>query len=244
MSTEPELFTLRIQEIEVLVTRKAVKNVQLSVYPPDGKVKMTVPRFLGQDTIRNSLITRLSWIRKQQDKFRNQARQSQREMVNGETVYWLGQRYRLNIKFTSAAATVVQNRFGFIDMWVKPESTSSQREGVLYEWYREQLKLMIPDLLTKWETVIGVHAEDWGVKRMKTRWGTCNPEAKRIWLNLELAKKPMNCIEYVVVHELVHLLEPSHNTRFKALMTQFMPLWGQYRAELNQAPLADEEWDC
>lgn len=244
MSTNPEVFSLQVQEIEVTVTRKAVKNVQLSVYPPEGRVKMTVPTFLGDDAVRNSVITRLNWIRKQQDKFRSQARQSKREMVNGETVYWLGQRYRLNVKFAKSAPTIVQNRFGFIDMWVKPESTSTQREGALYEWYRERFKLMIPDLLTKWEAIVGVHAEDWGVKRMKTRWGTCTPDAKRIWLNLELAKKPINCIEYVIVHELVHLLERSHNARFKSLMTQFMPLWSQYRAELNEAPLADEEWEC
>lgn len=244
MNTDPEVFTLQVQEIEALVTRKAVKNVQLSVYPPNGKVKMTVPTFLGIEAIRNSLITRLGWIRKQQDKFRSQARQSRREMVNGETVYWLGQRYRLNLKYTLAPSKVIQNRFGYIDLWVKPGSTSFERERLLYEWYREQLKQMIPGLLSKWEAIIGVHAEDWGIKRMKTRWGTCTPDAKRIWLNLELAKKPMNCIEYVVVHELVHLLERSHSARFKALMTQFMPLWNQYRAELNEAPLADEGWEC
>ena len=244
MSTEPEVFTLQVQEIEVTVTRKAVKNVHLSVYPPDGKVKMTAPSFLGDNAVRNSVIARLNWIRKQRDKFRNQARQSKREMVNGETVYWLGQRYRLNIKHSSAAASVVQNRFGYIDMWVKADSSADQRETILYEWYREQLKLLVPGLLAKWETVIGVHAGDWGIKRMRTRWGSCNPEAGRIWLNLELAKKPINCIEYVVIHELVHLLERSHNARFKALLTRFMPLWAQYRANLNEAPLADEEWEC
>jgi predicted metal-dependent hydrolase len=139
---------------------------------------------------------------------------------------------------------VAQNRFGFIDMIVRPELTATQRGVVLYKWYRKQFKSMVPALLAKWEAVIGVHADEWGVKRMKTRWGTCTPDAKRIWLNLELAKKPMNCIEYVIVHELIHLLERNHNARFKALMTQYMPLWNQYRAELNEAPLADEEWEC
>lgn len=244
MNTDSEVFTLQVQEIETLVTRKAVKNIHLSVYPPEGKVKMTVPRFMGDEAIRNSLIMRLGWIRKQQEKFRNQARQSRREMVNGETVYWLGQRYRLDLNYTQAAPKVIQNRIGFLDLWVKDDSTSLERERVLYEWYRQQFKLMVPGLLSKWEAVIGVKAEAWGIKRMKTRWGTCNPEAKRIWLNLELAKKPINCIEYVVVHELVHLLERSHNARFKSLMTQFMPLWSQYRAELNEAPLADEGWEC
>lgn len=244
MNTDSEIFSFQVQEIEVFVTRKVVKNIHLSVYPPDGKVKMTVPTFLGDDAVRNSIITRLNWIRKQQDKFRNQARQSKREMVNGETVYWLGQRYRLNIQFTSSAQMVAQNRFGFIDMIVRPELTATQRGVVLYKWYRKQFKSMVPALLAKWEAVIGVHADEWGVKRMKTRWGTCTPDAKRIWLNLELAKKPMNCIEYVIVHELIHLLERNHNARFKALMTQYMPLWNQYRAELNEAPLADEEWEC
>jgi len=244
MSTELELYTIQVQEIEVFITRKAVKNLHISVCPPDGKVKVTTPFFLSEDTIRNAIITRLSWIRKQNNKFQTQARQAKREMVNGETIYWLGQRYRLNINTTKSTPKVSQQRFGFIDMYVKPESTCAKRESVLYEWYREQLKIMIPELLKKWESIIGVQDIDWGIKRMKTRWGTCNPNAKRIWLNLELAKKPVNCIEYVLVHELVHLLERSHNKRFKTLMTQYMPLWSQYRAELNAAPLADESWEC
>ena len=244
MNTEPEIFTLQVQEIEVLVARKAVKTVHLSVYPPDGKVKMSVPIFLGNEAIRNSVISRLTWIRKQQERFRNQARQSKREMVDGESIYWLGQRYRLNIIESPRSFFVRQDRIGFIDLYYKRESSSERREGILYEWYRKQLKMIIPGLLAKWEPVIGVHADDWGVKRMKTRWGTCNTRAKRVWINLELAKKSQNCIEYVIVHELVHLLERSHDARFKALMTRFMPLWRQYRAELNQAPLADEEWSC
>jgi len=244
MNTEIESFTLQVQEIEVLVSRKAVKTVHLSVYPPDGKVKMSVPSFLGNEAIRNAVILRLSWIRKQQERFRNQARQSKRDMVNGESIYWLGQRYRLNLVESPRSFYVLQDRIGFVDLYCKRDSSAEQREGILYEWYRKQLKTMIPGLLAKWESVIGVHANDWGVKRMKTKWGTCTPEAKRIWLNLELAKKSPNCIEYVVVHELVHLLERHHNARFKSLMTQFMPLWTQYRAELNQAPLADEEWEC
>jgi len=205
---------------------------------------VTVPTFLGDDAIRSAIITRLGWIRKQQEKFRSQARQTPREMVNGETVYWLGQRYRLKIEYTDSAPGVTSARVGYLDLRVRAGLTAPQREGVLYEWYRQQLKALVPGLLAKWEPVVGVRAEAWGVKRMKTRWGTCSPEAKRIWLNLELAKKPLVCIEYVVVHELVHLLERSHNARFQALLTQFMPLWRQHRAVLNEAPLAAEGWEC
>jgi predicted metal-dependent hydrolase len=244
VNIDTESFTVRVQEFSVRVTRKAVKTVQLSVYPPDGRVKMTVPRYVGNDAIRRSIISRLSWLRKQRDKFLAQSRQGKREMVNGESIYWLGRRYRLNVLHEAGKSRVVQERIGFIDINCKKASTAEQREVILYKWYRERLKLMIPDLLTKWEPVVGVHADEWGVKRMKTRWGTCNPEAKRVWLNLELAKKSVNCIEYVLVHELVHLLERAHNARFKALLATFMPLWKRYRAELNQAPLADEEWEC
>ncbi len=244
MNTEFDSFNIRVQEISVLVTRKTVKNVHLSVYPPDGKVKITVPNYIGDDAIRSSVIARLNWIRKQQEKFRNQARQSKREMVNGESIFWFGQRYRLHIIESPRIFHVRQERIGFIDLYCKRESSAEQREGILNEWYRSHLKRIIPDLLAKWEKIVGVQANDWGVKRMKTKWGTCNLCAKRIWLNLELAKKSQNCIEYVIVHELVHLLERRHNARFKSLLTQFMPLWQQYRAELNQAPLADEEWGC
>jgi len=219
-----------------------VKNVRLSVYPPEGSVKMTVPLFTGDGAIHSAIVSRLAWIRRQQERFRTQARQTKREMVNGETIYWLGRRYRLNVVESPRASYVLQERIGYIDLYCRKDAGAERRESILYEWYRSRLKMMVPGLLATWEPVIGVHAEDWGIKRMKTRWGTCSPAAKRIWLNLELAKKSPHCIEYVLVHELVHLLEPSHNARFTALMTRFMPLWTHYRSELNQAPLADEDW--
>jgi hypothetical protein len=197
---------------------------------------------MGDDAVRLAVVGRLGWIKRQQTKFANQERQSPREYMSGETHYFKGQRYRLNVTHQKGRAAVAIGRQGIIDLQVPQESDAAAKERILYDWYRCRLKEQIPDLLAKWETIIGVKAADWGVKRMKTRWGTCNAAAGRIWLNLELVKKPVHCLEYIIVHELVHLLEKHHNDRFAAFMDRFMPLWKQYRQELNRAPLAHEEW--
>ena len=163
-------------------------------------------------------------------------------MVSGESHYFLGRRYRLRVTERSGPNRVSLNGTSELTMQVQPSTDRDKREQLLNDWYRRRLKELVPDLIAKWQPVVGVQVADWGIKKMKTRWGSCNTRDHRVWLNLELAKKPPRCLEYVLVHELVHLLESHHNDRFKALMDQFMPQWQLYRDELNQAPLAHEEW--
>ena len=238
-----ETHRITVSGITVEVVRKAIKNLHLGVYPPHGRVRVAAPLAVSDDAVKLAVITRLSWIKRQKAKFDAQPRQSQREMVNGESHYFLGQRYRLNVIEHNGAGKVVLRNKAAIDIYVRQGSDAEMREKVLQRWYREQLKALVPPLLEKWQQALGVQAADWGIKKMKTKWGGCTVEARRIWLNLELAKKPIQHIEYILVHELMHLLERHHNDRFTALMTQFMPHWRHNREELNRAPLGHETWD-
>ena len=215
------------------VVKKDIKNLHLRVYPPDGKVRITSPLRVDDETIRLFALSKLKWIEKSQAKFQAQPRQTPKKYISGESHYYRGDRYLLNVIYHSSVPKIVRSNTQ-IDLYVRHGSIQEQREQVLNNWYRQQLKSEIPRLIAKWERVIGVSTNDWGVKKMKTRWGTCNTQAKRIWLNLELIKKPPHCLEYVIVHELVHLLERNHNDRFKAYMTRFMPNWSLYKEELNR----------
>jgi len=232
---------IEVSGITVEVVRKAIKNLHIGVYPPDGRVRVAAPSRMGMEAIRLAVIGKLGWIKKHQTKFASQERQSPREYVTGETHYYQGKRYRLNIQLHDGRSAVLL-RHGILELHVSPDHGSDYREALLYNWYRKQMKLQLPELLAKWEQIIAVQVSEYGIKRMKTRWGTCNPAAKRIWLNLELIKKPVHCLEYIIVHELVHLLEKYHNDRFKGLMDLYLPLWRQYREELNRQPLGHEAW--
>jgi predicted metal-dependent hydrolase len=227
----------------VEVVRKAIKNLHLGVYPPHGRVRVAAPITVSDEAVRLAVIGKLAWIKRQQAKFEGQLRQSKREMVNGESHYFLGKRYRLRVIEHRGAGKVVLHNKALIDLYVRPGTTAEQREKILHRWYREQLKTMIPPLLQKWQLVLGVEVADWGIKRMKTKWGACNVDARRIWINLELAKKPIQCLEYILAHELVHLIERHHNDRFIEIMDRNMPQWLLFREELNQAPLGYDRWD-
>lgn len=240
MSIERHQLTVRGLAVEVV--RKDIKNLHLGVYPPHGRVRVAVPRRVSDDAVRLAVIGKLRWIRRQRARYEAQPRQSEREMVSGESHYFLGRRCRLLVIAHEGAAKVLLRNKSTIEMHVRPESSARQRELVLHRWYRQQLKELIPPLLEKWRAVIGVRLADWRVKRMKTKWGSCNADAARIWLNLELAKKPEQCLEYVVVHELAHLVEKRHNERFIAMMDDYLPQWRLRRQELNSAPLAHETW--
>ena len=231
-----------VSNISVDVVRKNIKNLHLAVYPPNGRVRVAVPLRMNDDAVRLAIISRLAWIKRHQTKFAGQERQSAREFVTGESHYFQGGRYRLNVVYRNGAPKVFIRNNTTIDLFVREGSDRSQRQRVLTEWYRRQLKEQVPSLIDKWQPVVNVSVAEWGVKQMKTRWGTCNSKAHRIWLNLELAKKPVHCLEYIIVHEMLHLLERNHSDRFKALMDRFMPLWRSYREELNQTPLAHESW--
>lgn len=236
-----EHYTLQVQGLCVQVRRKAIKHLHLAVYPPDGLVRVSTPLYLGNEAIRLAVINKMGWIRRQQAKFQAQPRQSQREMVSGESHYFQGRRYLLEVVEVKAPPSVRLDHRKLV-LSVRPGSDRDKREAVLYAWYRAQLKAQIPPLIAKWGPAAGVRVAEWRIKRMKTRWGSCNIEARRIWLNLELVKKPPRCLEYVLVHEMIHFWERHHNEAFHARMSRLLPQWRLYRDELNSAPLAHETW--
>jgi len=240
MTTETRHLT--VSGIKVEVVRKDIKNLHLGVYPPHGRVRVAAPLVVNDEAVRLAVIDKLGWIKRQRAQFAEQPRQTQREMVNAESHYFLGQRYRLRVHEQAGPAKVAVRGIASLDLFVRPGASTKQREAVLLHWYREQLKALIPPLLEKWQPVLGVQARDWGIKKMKTKWGSCNPTAKRLWFNLELAKKPVMCLEYIVVHELMHLLERNHTERFTALMDGFLPNWSVCRETLNSGMLGHEVW--
>jgi predicted metal-dependent hydrolase len=225
---------LVVADIEVQLIKKNIKNLYLSVLPPDGQVRISAPKKMDDEAIRLFVVSKLSWIKKQRAKFQNQERQPERELVSGESHYLWGERYLLNVIYTDKRKQGVEIRNKtYLDLFVRENSDKEQRQKVMREWYRRELKAVIPSIIQKWEPVMGVKVQDWGVKLMKTKWGSCNTKAGRIWLNLELAKKNPACLEYTVVHEMVHLLERLHNERFVAYMDEFLPNWRSIKAELN-----------
>jgi predicted metal-dependent hydrolase len=234
---------IEVNGLVVNVVRKDIKNLHLAVYPPDGRIRVAAPLRVNDEAVRLAVISRLAWIKRQQIQFNAQDRESQREYISGESHYFLGARYLLNvIKRDSPGQVVIRNK-KIIDLYVRPQSAASQRERLLVAWYRAYLRKTIPPLIAKWQEKIGVDVAEWGIRQMKTKWGTCNPESRTIWLNLELAKKSSRCLEFIVVHEMVHLLERLHNERFVEHMNKFLPQWRLYRAELNRAPLGHATWD-
>jgi predicted metal-dependent hydrolase len=228
-------------DITVEVTQKDIKNVHLSVYPPFGKVKIAAPNRMDLDTIRIYAITKLSWIRKQQIKIKSQKREAPREYLSKESHYYLGKRYLLKV-LEHHAAPMVKLKHNTIEMYIRPDTSTAKRKEILDEWYRAKLKSMIPVIISKWQPTMAVEVKEFGVKKMKTKWGTCNIAAQRIWLNLELAKKPSSCLEYIVVHEMTHLLVRNHNSKFVALMNKFMPNWKEVKEDLNRLPVSHTEW--
>ena len=233
---------IHVRGTPVEIVRKDIKNLHLGVYPPNGRVRVAAPLYLDDDAVRLAVISRLGWIRRKQADFEQQNRQSQREFVTGESHYFQGRRYRLDVTEHNSPPTVRLVNNTTMALSVRPETDRDMREAVLYRWYRRELRDQLPALLAKWEPRVGVTVADVRIRKMKTLWGSCNIEAGRIWLNLELIKKPTSCLAYVLVHEMVHLLERKHNARFQALMDRFMPQWRLYRDELNRAPLAHADW--
>ena len=241
MSIESRNIT--VSGLTVEVVHKPIKNLHLGVYPPQGRVRVAAPLSVDDEAVRLAVVGKLGWIKRQRAKFQAQPRQSQRRMVSGESHYFLGQRYRLRVHERSGAILRIALRGkACMDLFVRPETTPERREQVLHDFYRVELKRLVPELLDKWQPRLGVEVRALGIKRMKTKWGTCNIEARRIWLNLELAKKPVQCLEYILVHELTHLLERHHNERFQALLDQHLPQWRTYRDQLNGSMLAEEHW--
>lgn len=224
-------ITIENQDIDLL--RKKIKNIHLTVYPPDGRVRLSVPVLMDDEAVHNFIISKLSWINKQRKKYSSYEPLPVKEFVSGEIHRFLGDEYILNIIETTGKQHIKLYDNKFMDMYVRKESTIEKREKILTEFYRQNLKDIIPSYIKKWESIMGVKVNEFGVKLMKSRWGTCNVRDKRIWLNLELAKKNIRCLEYIIVHEMVHLLERHHNNNFKEYMTKFLPDWKSIKDELN-----------
>jgi len=228
-------------DITVDVVLKDIKNVHLSVHPPEGRVRISAPKRMSLDTLRVFAISKLAWIQQQQAKLREQERETPRDYVDRESHYVWGKRYLLTVDERDAPPGI-ELQHHRMRLRVRPGTGEAKRQALVEAWYREQLKAAVPPLLAEWQPRLGVAVERWFVQRMKTRWGSCNHRARTIRLNTELAKKPAECLEYIVVHELVHLLEPTHNARFVALMDQCMPQWRFHREALNRLPVRQETW--
>ena len=229
-------------QLSIDVVRKDIKNMHLAVYPPTGRVRIAAPLRIDDEAVRLFAISKISWIRKHQRNFVAQDRQPPRQFKERESHYFQGKRYLLRIIEQEAPPKVVFKTKTYIDLHVRPNNTTEQRQIIINEWYRTELKKHIQPIIDKWEKQIGVTVDDWQVKQMKNKWGTCNIEKKRIWINLELAKKPLHCLEYIVVHEMIHFLERHHNDRFLTLMEKYMPQWKFYKEELNRLPVSHGEW--
>ena len=242
MSTKTNTNYIEISGLSIEVIRKDIKHFYIGVHPPNGQIRVSAPLRLDDDAVRLAIISRLGWIRRKRKAYVNQERQSKREFVSGESHYFAGRRYRLKVTEQDCPPNVKLLNNTRIGLTVRPGADRDKREQVLNQWYREQLREQLPPLLDRWEPKMDVSVNEVRIKKMKTLWGSCNINAKRIWLNLELVKKPKSCLVYVLVHEMTHLLERHHNDRFRELMDSFLPQWRTYRDQLNAAPLAHENW--
>lgn len=232
---------IRLGEVSIRVTRKDIRNVHLNVHPPDGRVTLAAPSATRPEVARAYAISKLSWIRSQQSALKSQARETPRCFVERESHSLWGRRHLLSVSFRDGtpAVSVDHKR---IRLTVRPGADESQRAVTMHEWHKSLLHAAVPPLLRKWETRLGVTVNRYFLQRMKTKWGSCNHAAGHIRLNTELVKKPRDLLEYVVVHEMVHLCEPTHNDRFIAILSQHWPQWREARQELNELPLAAETW--
>lgn len=233
--------TLQIGEIPISVTFKSVKNVHLSVHPPDGHVTLVAPSSTRLDVARAYAISKLGWIRNQQQQFLNQARETPRQLIDRESHYLWGRRYLLRVVYENAKPSITLDHKR-ITLSVRPGSDLTKRAEILHEWHKSLLHNVVPKMIQKWEPQLGVEVSDYFLQRMKTKWGSCNPQAKHIRLNTELVKKPKDLLEYVIVHELTHLIEPNHSDRFVAILDRHYPTWREARNELNELPLSAETW--
>ena len=232
---------LKISGIDVVIEYKNIKNLHIGVYPPNGKVRIASPLHLNDDSIRLAIISRLSWLKRQIKNFQEQKRESKREMVTGESHYFLGKRYLLDV-ICDAKKHFIKINHSKIELHISKNTSIENRYKLMQEWYRKELYLILNDLIAKWENTIGVKADSWQIKKMKTKWGSCNIEKRKILFNLYLARVPLECIEYIVVHELLHLRQRYHNDEFKLLLNQYLPKWQEYQSNLNNIILSYENW--
>lgn len=233
--------TIQLGELSIQVTRKAIKNVHLSVHPPHGEITLAAPVSTRLDVARAYAISKLGWIREQQAKLKAQARETPRQFVERESHYLWGRRYLLNVNENDQRPGVSLDH-KHITLTVRPGSSREKRAEIMHEWHKQLLHQAVPPLIEQWQHTLGVKVSRYYLQRMKTKWGSCNHRAANIRLNTELVKKPKDLLEYIIVHEMAHLTEPTHNDRFIAILDQHYPGWREARDDLNALPLADETW--
>jgi predicted metal-dependent hydrolase len=235
------LTKIKLGDIAVEVIKKDIKNIHLSVYPPAGRVRLSAPLRTNLETIRLFAVSKLGWIKQQQRKLDGQQRETPREYLDRESHYVWGRRYLLQVA-ENDEPPVVELRHSKMLLNIRPGTDEDKRQAILDEWYRGQLKKAVPSFIAKWEPLMEVKVNQFFVQKMKTKWGSCNTASKTIRLNTELVKKPVECLEYIVVHEMIHLIVRNHDARFIALMDRHMPGWKVVRQMLNAAPLAHVDW--
>jgi predicted metal-dependent hydrolase len=232
---------MTVAGIDVDIVYKEIKNLHIGVYPPMGRVRVAAPETLDDDQVRLAVVHRLPWIKRQRDQLRAAQRQSIREMVTGESHYVWGSRYRLKVIERPGRGHIEVDGDRLL-LYIPDGASTDRRRELLDRWYRWQLRHAIPGLIAKWEPKIGVTVPKWSIRRMKTKWGSCNRETGHIWFNVELAKKHPENLEYLAVHEMTHLLQRGHGEHFTKLMDKFLPEWRSRRDRLNEAPLGHEQW--
>jgi predicted metal-dependent hydrolase len=237
------MHQIEISDFTIDVVRKNIKNMHLAVYPPTGRIRIAAPLNIDDDAVKLFAISKLAWIKRNQRNFKQQDRQSARSYIQRESHYFQGRRYLLRVTEHDAPPFVEIKSKTYIDLYIRPETTIAKRNEIMNEWYRTELKKQIPEIIKTWETKLDLEIDDWQVKLMKTKWGSCNIEKRKIWLNLELAKKPIYCLEYIIVHEMLHLLERHHNDIFLNYMNTYLPKWKQIKSELNKLPVSHADWN-
>lgn len=240
MTTKSKI--IKVGNISITTLHKDIKNIHLGVYPPNGRVRIAAPLKTTDESIRLFAISKISWIKKQKKKFENQKRQTQRDYITGESHYFFGKRYLLNVIEQSSSQRIEIKRKTHLDLHVNSKSYRQRKEKILEKWYREELQKAAIPIIKKLEKKLKVKVKDLRIKKMKTKWGTCNAEDKRIWINIELAKKPLRCLEYILAHEMTHFFERNHTSRFVSIMDKTLPNWKIIRDELNDSPLGYDSW--
>ena len=241
MSTDS--FSLEVQGLEFEVNKKDIKNLHINILPPNGHVRISAPLDMSTESIRLAIVTRLSKIKKEISEMKSYSRESQREMISGESHYVDGNRFLLEVVEKNAKPEIIISKKKILQLQVRPNTIRVKREQILNEWHRSRIRESLENLIPKWEEIVGAKAEFYGIKKMRTKWGSCSTAKKRIWLNLELSKKHPDCLEYVLVHELIHLFEATHSQRFFDLIDIYMPSWKIHKATLDEPPLMHVDWD-
>lgn len=228
--------SITVSDLDIIIERKDIKNLHIGVYPPNGKIRVATPLHINNEAVRLAVISKLSWIKKQREAFLNQPRQSKREMISGESHYLFGKRYLLNVTYRNGKYEILK-KHSKLELYVNKNTTVENRQKVIDEFYRQNLKVEIEKYIDKWQNTLGATISSWKIQKMKTKWGSCNIEDKKLLFNLELAKVSLECIEYIVVHEMLHLKERHHNDNFKALMSKYLSDWLSRKEQLKMCQI-------